>query len=196
MVDTCWEDDHKAMDVEVRKEMKQIHLEKVTEDNVGGIVRLRVAKEQRNFVASNDWSLIDAYLSLAEGKPVFPFGIYHGKTLVGFIMMDYGDDWTGYEREAWINSEDYKFFEGKKYYYVWRFMIDKKYQGRGYGKEAMKLALDFIRTFPCGKAEYSALSYEPENEVAKKLYASFGFKEILGPGYYEEGDEITAVLKL
>ena len=41
MVDTCWEDDHKAMDVEVRKEMKQIHLEKVTEDNVGGIVRLR-----------------------------------------------------------------------------------------------------------------------------------------------------------
>ena len=56
-----------------------IHLEKVTDDNVDAIVKLRVTKEQRKFVASNNWSLIDAYLSLAEGKPVFPFGIYNGK---------------------------------------------------------------------------------------------------------------------
>ena len=71
-------------------------------------------------------------------------------------------------------------------------MIDKRYQGRGYGKEALKLAIDFIRTWPCGKAEYCWISYEPENEVAKKLYASLGFEET-GEMC---GDEIVAVLKL
>ena len=123
-----------------------IHLEKVTEDNVEAIVDLRVSKEQRNYVASNKWSLIDAYLSLADGEPVFPFGIYNGKTPVGFIMISYYNDWTGYEREAWLNSDDYRFYKDKYYYYVWRFMIDKRFQGRGYGKEAFRQALDFIRT--------------------------------------------------
>lgn len=53
-------------------------------------------------------------------------------------------------------------FQQSYFYYIWRFMIDKKYQKRGYGKEALKLAINFIRTFPCGKAEYCVLSYEPE----------------------------------
>ena len=78
-------------------------------------------------------------------------------------------------------------------YLIWRFMIDKKYQKKGYGREAMRLALDFIRTFPCGEADYCWLSYEPGNEVARKLYASFGFEEMQMP---ESWDEIPAVLKL
>ncbi len=173
-----------------------IHLEKVTEDNVGAIVDLNVSKEQRKFVASNNWSLIDAYLTLAEGKPVFPFGIYNGKTLVGFIMISYDNDWTGYERDAWLNSENYRFYKDKYYYYVWRFMIDKRFQGRGYGREALRLALEFIRTFPCGEAEYCVLSYEPTNEAAKRFYGSFGFEKLNEPGYYEDDDEISAVMKL
>ena len=62
-------------------------------------------------------------------------------------------------------------------YNLWRLMIDKNHQNRGYGKQALELALSFIRTFPCGKADYCWLSYEPENVVAKALYASFGFIE-------------------
>lgn len=173
-----------------------LHLEKVTGDNVEAIVKLRVAREQKEFVASNSWSLIDAYLSLADGEPVFPFGVYNGKTPVGFIMISYLNDWSGYKRDAWLNSEDYKFYKDKYFYYIWRFMIDKKYQGRGYGREALRLALDFIKTYPCGKAEYCVLSYEPLNEAAKKLYGSFGFEELNKPGYYEEDDEVSAVLKL
>ena len=71
-------------------------------------------------------------------------------------------------------------------------MIDKRYQGRGYGREALKLALDFIRTWPCGKAEFCWISYEPENEMAGKLYASLGFEET----GEMDGNEIVAVLKL
>ena len=71
-------------------------------------------------------------------------------------------------------------------------MIDKNHQKRGYGREAVKLALNFIKTFPCGKAEYCWLSYEPENEVASRLYRSFGFAET----GEMDGEELIAILKL
>ncbi|MBQ1306586.1 MAG: GNAT family N-acetyltransferase, partial [Erysipelotrichaceae bacterium] len=80
----------------------------------------------------------------------------------------------------------------KNSYSIWRLMIDKKHQGKGYGRDAIRLALDFIRTWPCGKAEYCEISYEPENEAARKLYRSLGFKE----NGEMDGDEIVAVLKL
>ena len=73
-------------------------------------------------------------------------------------------------------------------------LIDRRYQRNGYGREALKLAIDFIRTCPCGDAKYCWLSYEPENEVARKLYLSFGFEE--KPELCREEEEIPAVLKL
>ena len=76
--------------------------------------------------------------------------------------------------------------------HITRVYVEPEYQGRGYGREAIRLALDFIRTWPCGKAEYCEISYEPENENAAELYHSFGFKE----NGEMDGDEIVAVLKL
>ena len=49
-----------------------------------------------------------------------------------------------------------------------------------------------MESLPCGKAEYCWLSYEPENNVAKELYKSFGFEET---GDMDEG-EIIATLRL
>ena len=46
----------------------------------------------------------------------------------------------------------------------------------------------------CGPSELCWLSYEPENEAAKQLYASFGFVE--APEGYVEGEEMPAILKL
>ena len=50
-----------------------------------------------------------------------------------------------------MNSDD----EGapkitKGNYNIWRIMIDKKFQGKGFGKKAMNLAIEFVNTFPCG----------------------------------------------
>jgi ribosomal protein S18 acetylase RimI-like enzyme len=50
----------------------------------------------------------------------------------------------------------------------------------------------FIADKPCGPAACCWLSYEPENETAKALYASFGFQET---GEWD-GDEKIAVLNL
>ena len=168
--------------------MDQLRLEKITNDNVYDILKLRVRKEQKGFVAENKYSIVHAYLSLSDGKPVFPFAIFYGKKPVGFLMIGYDIfyDRTDIEpRFDWFLRDSYV---------IWRLMIDQRYQGKGYGKEAVKLALDFVRTFPCGEAEYCWLSYELENEVARKLYQSFGFQEV--PEAYREKGEMPAILKL
>ncbi len=67
-----------------------------------------------------------------------------------------------------------------------------RYQGRGYGRAAVKLALEFIRTWPCGRADYCWMSYEPEKCVAREFYRSFDFVET---GEYD-GKEMIAVLEL
>ncbi len=158
-----------------------VHLEKLTYDNFDDVFDLRPKRDQYDFVASNCYSVAEAYMTHINGGHVFPFAIYNDKKLVGFIQLAYGEsaDQDGVSME-------------KDSYQIWRFMIDKRYQGRGYGREALRQAIEFIRTWPCGKADLCWLSYEPENEIAKKLYASFGFEET-GEMC---GDEIVAVLKL
>jgi len=172
-----------------------ITLEKISWDNYYKVLKLRTTKEQENYVASNKVSLIQAFVTLSNGTPVHSFAIKNGKTIVGFMQLMYDDDWTGYEREDWISSEEYKAHEGKPYYYIWRFMVDKKYQGRGYGREALRQTLEFIKSFPDGKAEFALLSYEQTNEKGRKLYGSFGFEEVFKE-YLHDDDEVTAMLKL
>lgn len=104
---------------------------------------------------------------------------------MGFLMIGYDISDEDADREK------FPLLVGN--YLIWRFMIDKKHRGKGYGREAMKLALDFIRTFPCGRAECCWLSYAPKNEAARKLCRSFGFEEMKMP---EGWDEVPAVMKL
>ena len=163
---------------------KKIHLEKILWDDYDKITKLKLKKNQKSFVAPNADSLIDAYFAVTEeGMKVYTFGIYYGRKAVGFIMIGYNCQWAA------------KFYGlSEKYYNIWRFMIDKKYQGQGFGKEALRLAIEFIKTFPEGKSEACWLSYEPENEVARNLYLKAGFVERLD--LHKEDMEIPAVLKL
>ncbi|MBN1971046.1 MAG: GNAT family N-acetyltransferase [Candidatus Delongbacteria bacterium] len=60
-------------------------------------------------------------------------------------------------------------------YCIWRFLIDKKFQGKGYGK-----------------ANRICLSYEPKNTAAKAQYESLGFRET----DEIEDDQIVSVLRI
>jgi len=159
-----------------------IRLEAVNGENVWDILKLHVGDAQKSFVAPNDVSIIEAYIAITHHGHAFPFGIYEADTPVGFCMIGFGAD------DEWVDAP--VIAQGN--YNLWRFMIDERYQGKGYGREAMKRIMDYIAGEPCGPADYCWLSYEPENTAAKALYASFGFRET---GEWD-GEEIIAALKL
>ena len=159
-----------------------LHLEKVNGKNIWEITKLQVSESQKGFVAANDVSIIEAYTTITANGFAFTFGIYDGEIPVGFIMIGYDVD------DHWDNPP----YIARGNYSLWRLMIDENYQKKGFGREAVALGLDFIKSFPCGKSEYCWLSYEPENEVARQLYRSYGFVET---GDMVSG-EIIAVLKL
>ena len=143
---------------------KNVRLEKVNPDNFDDLYDLEVTEPQKNFVASNRYSMAEAYAHVSNGDFVQCFGIYDGETPVGFAMIGH-------------RSEEYKGMAEvyRHSYYLWRFMIDRRYQGKGLGRDALKLLLDYILTFPDGEEDAWSTSYEPENEAAKHLYTSFGF---------------------
>ncbi len=129
-----------------------INLRKITKDNLDEILNLKVSDEQKSYVSSNAESLAQAYV---YSETAWPFGVYEDDTPVGFIMMGY--------------------YEVKQYYTLWKFMIDERYQNKGYGRQALKLGLDFIKE-KFGQVDiYTGVV--PGNKAAKALYESAGFTD-------------------
>ncbi|MCH5353111.1 MAG: GNAT family N-acetyltransferase, partial [Acutalibacter sp.] len=85
----------------------------------------------------------------------YPFAIYADGVMVGFVMLGY--------------------YERKNQYTLWKFLIDERYQNRGYGREALGLAVQFLVERFHVREVYTA--YISSNSVARDLYASFGFRE-------------------
>lgn len=133
-----------------------VHLQKITKDNWVKAISLRVREDQVNFVASNAVSL--AQLNFLEN--FHAKGVYNGEEMIGFAL--YG-----------IDEDDHE-------YWIYRMMIDQKHQGQGYGKEAIRLVMDDIRKIKEDRHQTISLSYEPENEHAKRIYEKMGFKEVVG----------------
>jgi len=156
-------------------------LRKITWDNFDECIQLQLTEKQKGFMASNVYGLAQSYVALLnDALPAMTFAIYDDETMVGFVMM-YHD--TAEENE----------YGDEEAYGILRFMIDRKYQNKGFGTKALQKVLDYIRSFPQGEASAVYLSYAPENEVARQLYATFGFQEI---GMDDEVNEMVAKLIL
>ena len=67
------------------------------------------------------------------------------------------------------------FYESRNQYTLWKFLIDKQHQYKGYGKEALKLGIAYLKDRFGAKEIYVGVSLG--NETAKHLYNSVGFKE-------------------
>ena len=148
-----------------------ILLKEVNFDNWRHCVRLKVAENQRNFVYANSFSLAQA-----KYEPnCIPMCIYDDETMVGFVMF-------GIEKDESGNCDD-KFW-------ISRFMIDEKFQGKGYGKSSMAKIIEHIKNNYDYDEVY--LSEVPENARAKGLYKNFGFEFT---GKIEENEEVM-ILKL
>jgi diamine N-acetyltransferase len=149
-------------------------LRPVTKDNWEALIDLKVRDDQKNFVASNLFSIAQAQFGEEfEGHwDLHPFGIYDGETPVGFLM--YG----------------YNFSHPTQQAFIIRLMVDDKFQGKGFGRFGIQKALEIFRADE--RIKTVGISYEPENEGARKLYAGLGFVET---GRIVE-DETEAVMQL
>ena len=70
-------------------------------------------------------------------------------------------------------------------------MIDRKYQGKGFGKIALTQVIDFVRSL--NLYTYIATSYVPAENGAGGLYKNFGFiefEDITKKFGIEDSDEI------
>ena len=124
----------------------------IDKSNYWDCMALTIDKSQEGFVADNKQSLVEA----AYEEGLYTLGIYHEETMVDFVLYDYDDTFPG-----WSMS---------------RFMIDKQFQGKGYGKQAAVAFLDYIKKKHNADKLYISVSLK--NTVARKMYASIGFEEI------------------
>ena len=128
-----------------------IEFKEITEENYDECLKLSVLDNQKNFVTSNVYSLAQARVYY---DTAFPFAIYADDTMVGFIMMS--------------------FYKPKSVYGIWRLMIDKHYQGKGYGRASVLLAIKYLKDRFNAKGIFLAI--ELDNIVAEKLYSGVGFQ--------------------
>lgn len=128
-----------------------VELRTISKDNLEDVLNLSVLEHQKTFVSSTAYSLAQAYV---YGENAFPFAVYADNTIVGFIMLGY--------------------YENRKQYTLWKFLIDKKYQRKGYGKDALKQGIDYLVEKFDVKEIYTGVALG--NEIAKHLYSSIGFE--------------------
>jgi len=110
---------------------------------------LEVAEDQGHLVAPNSMSIAEAYF---EPKAWFR-AIYADDDPVGFIML-YDDPET-------------------PKYYLWRMMLADGQQRKGYGKRAMDLLVEYVRTRP--DATEIIVGSIPGEGSPQPFYEKYGF---------------------
>jgi Acetyltransferases, including N-acetylases of ribosomal proteins len=130
-----------------------IGLRAIDRNNWEQCIHLKPAQEQQRFIASNLYSIAES-----QFLPGFVTrAVYLDDRPIGFTM--YGKD-----------PDDGN-------YWIYRFMIDERYQGKGYGTAAIRLVIDDIEKKD-DRTDVVVVGYHPDNEFARKLYTKAGFQEI------------------
>ena len=131
------------------EEGSEIRLEPIGASNKKAVLALKLTEDQQDFLSDNASSLEEA----ASDEDARPRAVVAGDRVVGFLMYDasMGDG------EALI----------------YRFMIDSRNQGRGYGRAALSALLKEIGAL--GHVRDVLVCYMSENEGARRLYESAGF---------------------
>lgn len=127
-----------------------VRLEAVTPSHRMAILALELNENQKEHLASNAESLAEA----RRDRGARPRAVIAGNRVIGFLMYDAGDD-----GEALL----------------YRFMIDRRVQGRGYGRAALTALVREIEAL--GHVREIVVCYMPDNDAARRLYLSCCFKE-------------------
>jgi diamine N-acetyltransferase len=144
----------------------EVDLREVSGETVREICALQVAPDQRRFVAPNAVSFAEAHY---EPKTWYR-AVYADGQPVGFAMLS-------------IETATPE-------YHLWRFMIDGRFQGRGYGRAAIGLIVEHVRSLP--NARELLVSWVPGDGSPEPFYLGLGFV----PTGEIDGGEVVARLEL
>jgi diamine N-acetyltransferase len=153
-----------------RLDAQCVELRDITADDWETAINLEISPEQLGMVDPNA-------VSIAESRfhPwMLPQAIYHGDEMVGFTMFStYPDPREGH---CWVH----------------RFMIDQRYQGRGFGRSGIRAVVRAMAALP--DCDDIWIGYDERNPAAASLYRSVGFVET-GKAPWE-GTDMAAVRRL
>ncbi|MFD6510447.1 MULTISPECIES: GNAT family N-acetyltransferase [unclassified Bacillus (in: firmicutes)] len=145
-----------------------VQLKIVTRENWEDALKLQVKENQMQFVPAVAVSLAKVYIKPdGENVKYIPFAIYDRDLIVGFIMQAFVQETTDM---YWING----------------FIIDKKQQGKGYGKAALQEIINLIKN-RFKECKEIRLTVHKDNISAKKLYERYGFQPL---GHDYDGEQV------
>lgn len=143
-------------------ELVEVILREINKENWEACSKLTLSTSQGGLVAPNLYSIADS-----KFEPWFmQLAVYHGDDVVGFVMYGLDPD------------------DGK--HWIYRLMVDHKYQGNGYGKATMNEVIRMLREVSDCKEIFAG--YKPQNLIAGSLLSSFGFRRT---GQMLQGEYIT-----
>ncbi len=126
-----------------------ILFKEITRENFWDCIELTVAESQLDFVTSNAVSIAQAKVQ----PECIPLAVYDEDIMVGFIMYCIDED------------------DGE--YWIYRMMIDKRHQSKGYGKRTLEKLLEIIKEDKSHNKIFLGVHKESIQDV--RLYKSLGF---------------------
>ena len=131
-----------------QEERRSIELRAITEDNFQQCLNLNAGIQDRSFVDPVSYSLAEAWVYYQDTRP---FAIYKDDVMIGFVSM----------------------YVGEQNYQIINFLIDSTFQRKGFGTEAARLCIEYLRN------EYSASKISApvklEHTAARKFWSRLGF---------------------
>ena len=152
--------------------MIMIRLTEVTEDNWLEAAGLSVKDSQKNYVAPVTGILARGYVYRDCNARIYV--IEKDGTIVGVsLVREFTDEPLGYDLQ--------------------QFMIDQRYQGKGYGSEALGLILNELRKE--GHYDHVEVCVKKDDSAAIRLYEKNGFVD---SGYIDEDapDSLNMICRL
>ncbi|MGC5535546.1 GNAT family N-acetyltransferase [Streptomyces sp. SR-10] len=136
-----------------------VSLHPITDLNRQAVLGLQVAAGQEDFVEGVAPSLREA----AEHPELAPWprAVYAGERPVGFVLLADGVT-EGNPEVPWP-------------FYLWRMLIDGRFQGRGYGRAALDSVVAHLRSRP--DARELVTSIAPGEGSPLGFYLRYGFVE-------------------
>ena len=135
----------------------EVSLREVTAETLRDVCKLSdtLTPPKSEYVASNVYSIAEASFKV---KAWFR-AVYADSTAVGFLML-HDEGMCEKPRE-------------KGYFFLWRMMIDQRYQRMGFGARALLLLIDHVKNRPDAAKLHT--SWRQEEGNAGAFYEKLGF---------------------